>query len=447
MGKLFGTDGVRGIANEDLTPKLAFELGRAGAYVLATNAHKPKFIIGKDTRVSGDMLETALTAGILSVGGEVLQAGVFPTPAVALLTRELHADAGVVISASHNPAEFNGIKFFNGKGLKLRDSVEAEIEKLIQSNFTYPKYVGGDIGTFTRIKEASDMYADFVYSTLDTDLKGLTIVLDCANGAAYRIAPELFERAGATVITIGDDPDGVNINSNCGSTHLDRLQAEVLKQKADFGIAFDGDADRMLAVDDLGNEVNGDKILTIFATHMKKNHTLKQNTVVVTVMSNMGLDAALNEQDCKSVKTKVGDRYVLEEMIDKGYNLGGEQSGHIILLDHNTTGDGILSGIQLARIVKKEGKRLSELASAMKVYPQVLVNVKVDNAKKHDYQEDPTILKEIQMIEDELAEEGRVLIRTSGTEPLVRVMLEGKDHEGITKMAHHLATFIERRLV
>lgn len=446
MGNLFGTDGVRGVANSELTPQLAFELGRAGAYVLATNAHKPKFVIGKDTRISGDLLEAALTAGILSVGGEVIKAGVIPTPGVAILTRELKADAGVVISASHNPAESNGIKFFNGKGFKLRDEIEDKIEELIETSFKYPSYTGDRVGVVTEMKEAESVYEDFVLSTIDTDLKGLKIVLDCANGAAYKIAPEVFEKAGAEVTVIGNDPDGVNINKNCGSTHMERLQNEVLERNADFGLAFDGDADRMLAVDEKGSIVDGDKILNIFAYHMKKSQKLKNDTVVVTVMSNMGLDLALEALRCKSVKTKVGDRYVLEEMLEKGYNLGGEQSGHIILLDHNTTGDGVLSGIQLASIVKKEKKSLGELSAMMNIFPQVLVNAKVNNSKKYGYMEDEIIQGEIKKMENMLEKKGRVLIRPSGTEPLVRVMLEGENLDEIKYMAENLADMIVNRL-
>ncbi|SHE86281.1 phosphoglucosamine mutase [Alkalibacter saccharofermentans] len=446
MGNLFGTDGVRGVANSELTPQLAFELGRAGAYVLATNAHKPKFVIGKDTRISGDLLEAALTAGILSVGGEVIKAGVIPTPGVAILTRELKADAGVVISASHNPAEFNGIKFFNGEGFKLRDEIEDKIEELIEFGFEYPVYIGDGVGVVTEMNESTNVYEEFVLSTIDTDLNGLKIVLDCANGAAYKIAPEVFEKAGAEVIVIGNDPDGININKNCGSTHLERLQSEVLERNADFGLAFDGDADRMLAVDEKGNVVDGDQILNIFAYHMKKQKCLKNDTVVITVMSNMGLDLALDELKCKSVKTKVGDRYVLEEMLDKGYNLGGEQSGHIILLDHNTTGDGVLSGVQLAAIIKKENKSLGELSAMMSIFPQVLVNAKVNNNKKYGYLEDEIIQGEIRKMEIMLEKKGRVLIRPSGTEPLVRVMLEGENLNEIKTMAENLADMIVNRL-
>ncbi|MBF7095512.1 phosphoglucosamine mutase [Alkalibacter mobilis] len=446
MSRLFGTDGVRGVANTELTPQLAFELGRAGAYVLATNSHKPKFVIGKDTRISGDMLEAALLAGILSVGGEVVKVGVIPTPAIAILTRELGADAGVMISASHNPAEFNGIKFFNGQGLKLKDEIEDQIEDLIKNNFEYPVMTGEKVGTVTEMADSSRLYEEYILKTIDTDLKGLKIVLDCANGAAFEVGPEAFVKAGAEIIVIGNDPDGLNINLNCGSTHMERLQNEVLEKKADFGLAFDGDADRMLAVDENGVLVDGDKLLNIFAYHMKKKNRLKSDTVVVTVMSNMGLDLALDSQKCKSVKTKVGDRYVLEEMLKNGYNLGGEQSGHLILLDYNTTGDGVLSGLQLASIIKHENKSLGELASMMNIMPQVLVNAKVSNSKKMDYLKDETIQSEIKKMESCLDNKGRVLIRPSGTEPLVRVMLEGEDLQEIKMMAENLADMIVDRL-
>ncbi|QSX08160.1 phosphoglucosamine mutase [Alkalibacter rhizosphaerae] len=446
MSRLFGTDGVRGIANKELTPELAFALGRAGAFVLAQNNHKPKFVIGKDTRISGDLLESALIAGILSIGGEVIRAGVIPTPAIAVLNRLLRADAGVMISASHNPAEFNGIKFFDGQGFKLKDEIEDQIEMLIRSKFVYPEMTGDQVGFITELPDANEMYEQFLLKTLHADLTGLEIVLDCANGAAYRIGPEVFEKAGAKVTVIGNDPDGININLNCGSTHMERLKAEVLEQKAHFGLAFDGDADRMLAVDENGNLVDGDKLLTIFACNMKKHNLLKNNTVVVTVMSNMGLDIALEENQCHSVKTQVGDRYVLEEMLKNGYNLGGEQSGHLILLDYNTTGDGVLSGLQLAAIVKEEGKTLGTLASTMKIMPQVLVNAKVNGQKKMDYEKDAAIQEEIKRMENMLHKKGRVLIRPSGTEPLVRVMLEGENLEEIHDMANRLAEMIATKL-
>lgn len=446
MSRLFGTDGVRGIANLDLTPQLAFALGRAGAFVLAENNHKPKFVIGKDTRISGDLLETALVAGILSLGGDVIKAGVVPTPAIAVLNRRLKADAGVMISASHNPAEFNGIKFFDGQGFKLSDEVEDRIEALIRSEFAYPQVIGDKLGTITELTDARDMYEAFLLGTLDADLTGLELVLDCANGAAYRIGPEVFEKAGARVTVIGNDPDGININKNCGSTHMDRLKNVVLEKKAHFGLAFDGDADRMLAVDENGTLVDGDKLLTIFACNMQKRGTLKSNTVVVTVMSNMGLDVALEKHQCRTVKTQVGDRYVLEEMLKNGYNLGGEQSGHLILLDYNTTGDGVLSGLQLASIIKREKTTLSALASNMQIMPQVLVNAKVNSSKKMDYEKDADIQEEIRRMEVQLHKKGRVLIRPSGTEPLVRVMLEGENLDEIRVMANHLADMIVSKL-
>lgn len=446
MSRLFGTDGVRGIANLELTPQLAFALGRAGAFVLAENNHKPKFVIGKDPRISGDLLEAALVAGILSLGGDVIKAGVVPTPAIAVLNRRLKADAGVMISASHNPAEFNGIKFFDGQGFKLSDEVEDRIEALIRSEFAYPQVIGDKLGTITELTDARDMYEEFLLGTLEVDLTGLELVLDCANGAAYRIGPEVFEKAGARVTVIGNDPDGININHNCGSTHMDRLKNVVLEKKAHFGLAFDGDADRMLAVDENGNLVDGDKLLTIFACNMQKKGTLKSNTVVVTVMSNMGLDVALEKHHCHTVKTQVGDRYVLEEMLKNGYNLGGEQSGHLILLDYNTTGDGVLSGLQLASIVKREGTTLSALASNMQIMPQVLVNAKVNSTKKMDYEKDADIQEEIRRMEVQLHKKGRVLIRPSGTEPLVRVMLEGENLDEIRVMANHLADMIASKL-
>jgi phosphoglucosamine mutase len=446
MNRLFGTDGVRGIANKELTAQLAFSLGRAGAFVLAQNSHKPKIVIGKDTRISGDLLEAGLIAGILSIGGEVIKAGVIPTPAIAVLNRQLNADAGIMISASHNPAEFNGIKFFDGKGFKLPDETEDQIQALIESGFVYPEVIGGQVGTVTELSDAHHMYEEFLLSTLVGDLSGLDIVLDCANGAAYHIGPEVFEKAGANVTIIGNDPDGININLNCGSTHMDRLRNEVLERKAHFGLAFDGDADRMLAIDEHGQLVDGDKILTIFACNMKKRNVLHADTVVVTVMSNMGLDVALEAHHCKTVKTQVGDRYVLEEMLKNGYNLGGEQSGHLILLDFNTTGDGILSGLQLASIVKTEGCSLGTLASTMKIMPQVLVNARVNGQRKMEYKQDASIQEEIKRMESTLHKKGRVLIRPSGTEPLVRVMLEGENLEEIQGMAHHLAEMIAEKL-
>ncbi len=446
MGKLFGTDGVRGIANTELTPKLAFELGRAGAYVLGEGNHKPTIVIGKDTRISGDMLESALIAGICSMGGNVIQLGVLPTPGVAVLVRHFKADAGVVISASHNPAEFNGIKFFNKDGFKLSDKVEDEIEKLILENYEFDLPGGDSVGAITKCEHPEQVYMDLLLETLDVDFKGLKIVLDCANGASYKIAPEIFTKLSAQIICIGNEPDGININCNCGSTHLEGLQEAVVREGADLGLAFDGDADRLLAVDNLGRNVDGDQIMNIFSYSMSKDGKLKKNTVVATVMSNMGLEVALKEHDCKAVKTAVGDRYVLEAMLKEDYNLGGEQSGHIILLDYNTTGDGLLTAVQLTQIVKKENMSLEKLANKMTIYPQVLVNAKVKNENKNKYLEDAAISEKITEIEEHFRGKGRVLIRPSGTEPLVRVMIEGEDKEELMSIAQGLADLIVERL-
>lgn len=446
MGKLFGTDGVRGVANTELTPQLAFELGRAGAYVLGQGNHKPTIIIGKDTRVSGDMLESALIAGICSMGGNVIQLGVIPTPGVAVLTRHFKADAGVVISASHNPAEFNGIKFFNKDGFKLSDEVEDQIEKLILENYKFDLPGGDSVGAITKCDHPEQVYVNFLLKTLDVDFKGLKIVLDCANGASYKIAPEIFTKLGAEIICIGNEPNGININCNCGSTHLEKLQERVVKEEAHLGLAFDGDADRLLAVDHLGKNVDGDQIMNIFSYSMAKEKKLKKNTLVATVMSNMGLEMALKEHACKSVKTAVGDRYVLETMLKEDYNLGGEQSGHIILLDHNTTGDGLLTAVQLTQIIKKENISLQELADKMTIYPQVLVNAKVKNENKYNYLEDALIKEKIEEIEKHFHGKGRVLIRPSGTEPLVRVMIEGEDQKELESIAQKLADLIVERL-
>lgn len=446
MGKLFGTDGVRGIANLELTPQIAFELGRAGAYVLGKGKEKPKILIGKDTRISGDMLEGALVAGICSLGGEVIIVDVMPTPAVAVLTRHFQGDAGIVISASHNPAEFNGIKFFNKDGFKLSDEVENEIEGYALNPIEYPTSIGQSLGNVVRVYNHDSIYIDHLKKDFDVSLDGYKIVLDCANGASYKLAPEIFKSLGAEVISLGVCPDGLNINQNCGSTHLGLLQDTVLSEGADLGLAFDGDADRMLAVDNQGRIVDGDKLINIFARSMKKEKKLSKDTVVVTVMSNIGLDIALKEADCKSIKTNVGDRYVLETMLKDGYNLGGEQSGHIILLDHNTTGDGLLSAVQLCRILVKERTTLSHLSDTMNCYPQVLVNAKVKNSNKYSYGEDKVIQNEIIKIEAHFQEKGRVLIRPSGTEPIVRVMIEGENQEELEKIAKALATLIQERL-
>ena len=446
MGRMFGTDGVRGIANSELTADLAFKLGRSGAFVLTESAHKPKIIVGMDTRISGDMLEAALVSGVLSVGAEAICVGVVPTPAIAYLTRKYKADAGVMISASHNPVEYNGIKFFNGQGYKLSDELEDRIESIIESNCEgLPSPVGEDLGRKVLESAALEDYMEFAKSTIDIKLKGLKVALDCANGSAYHAAVQSFRDLGAEVVVINNDPDGVNINKNCGSTHPEELMEYVVKKKCDLGLAFDGDADRCLAVDETGKLIDGDFIMAICANQMKKEGKLNKNKVVATVMSNMGLFIALDKLSIETEKTKVGDRYVLEEMVKENYKIGGEQSGHIILLDYNTTGDGLVTGLQLSSIIKKTGKKLSELASIMKVLPQILVNAHISNEKKDLYTKDEIILSEIAKLEKILEGRGRVLIRPSGTEPLVRVMLEGEDQEEIDKLAHDLANLIIER--
>ena len=446
MSRMFGTDGVRGVANTELTAELAYKLGRAGAYVLTEGAHKPKILVAKDTRISGDMLEAALVAGILSVGAEAIVLGVIPTPAVAHLTREYGADAGVMISASHNPVEYNGIKFFNNNGYKLSDQLEDEIQRVIESDFEgVPNPTGISLGREKIEISALDDYIEFAKNTISVDLKGMKIALDCANGAAYKAAVEAFRDLGAEVYVINDNPDGTNINENCGSTHPEELMEYVVKKGCDLGFAFDGDADRCLAVDDKGNLVNGDFILMLCAKYLKEIGKLKDDTLVVTVMSNLGLDIAAKKEGINVVKTSVGDRYVLEEMIKDNYVLGGEQSGHVIFLDYNTTGDGLITALQIASIVKRKEAKLSELCSVMKELPQVLANATIPNEKKNLYLTDKEIQEEIKKIEDALHGVGRVLIRPSGTEPLVRVMLEGENQEEIDRMAHGLADLIQRK--
>jgi len=448
LGRLFGTDGVRGIANRELTCELAFQLGKAGAYVLAEESKTtPKIVIGRDTRKSGDMLEKALIAGICSAGAEAICLGVISTPAVAYLTRFYNADAGIVISASHNPAEFNGIKFFNRHGYKLSDSLEERIEAIILDNAEeLPSPAGCDVGSVTEIKEAKEDYISFLKSTVDTSFEGLRIAIDCANGAAYETAPKVFAELGADIVVINNNPDGLNINDKCGSTHMEMLRTVVVENKCDLGFAFDGDADRVLAVDSEGNYIDGDKIMGIIGLELKKQSKLPNNTIVVTVMSNLGLDIMAKENGICLEKTKVGDRYVLERMLENGYVLGGEQSGHIVMLNYSTTGDGQLTALQLAQIMKNTGKSLKELASVMKEYPQVLRNAKVKNESKYSYMDDPEIAAKCRELENDFHGEGRVLIRPSGTEPLVRVMIEGSELEHITRKAEELAELIERKL-
>ena len=443
MGRMFGTDGVRGIANTELTPELAYKLGRAGAYVLTEGTQKPRILIAKDTRISGDMLESALVSGILSVGAEAIMLGVIPTPAVAHLTREYNADAGVMISASHNPVEYNGIKFFDKRGYKLSDNLEDEIQRVIESDFKgVPSPVGGEVGRSYTEEAALRQYIDYAVNTINTNFNGMKIALDCANGAAYKAAVKAFRQLGARVYVINDNPDGNNINENCGSTHMDELRDYVVRKQCDIGFAFDGDADRCLAVDEKGNIIHGDFLLTICAKALKEAGKLKDDMLVVTVMSNLGLDIACKREGINLVKTKVGDRYVLEEMVKENYTLGGEQSGHIIFLDHNTTGDGLVTALQVAAILKESDKKFSELASIMHELPQVLLNAVVPNDKKNIYLEDEEIIELIKKVESKLNGRGRVLIRPSGTEPLVRVMLEGENQLEIESMAKEIVALI-----
>lgn len=447
MRKYFGTDGVRGIANTELTCDLTYRLGRAGGYVLAQGKEKVKVIVGKDTRISGDMLEASLISGLMSVGCDVITVGVVPTPAVAYLIKKYDADCGVVISASHNPVEYNGIKFFNEDGYKLDDEVELNIENYIDNIEKVDYYpVGDKVGKKIHMHDAQRDYIDYLKSIINVDFKGLKVVLDCANGAAYKVAPIVFDELGASVITINSEPNGNNINDKCGSTHPQKLQEAVLKHKADLGLAYDGDADRLIAVNEAGNIVDGDHIMILSAIYLKKKSKLAQDTLVVTVMSNIGLTIAAKEHGVKLSTTGVGDRYVLEEMKNSGYNLGGEQSGHMIFLDYNTTGDGVLSSLVLAQIVLEEQKKLSELAAVMTQYPQVLVNARIKNENKNRYMEYPQIKSEIERIESLLDGCGRVLIRPSGTEPLVRVMLEGKEEGQIKELATNLANLIQEKL-
>ncbi len=445
MARLFGTDGVRGVANEELTPLLAMQLGQAGAYVLSKeNAHKPTIMVGCDTRISGDMLANALMAGACSVGANCVFVGVIPTPAVAYLTKKYKVDAGVVISASHNPVEFNGIKFFDGSGFKLPDSLEDEIEALLKNNMQGVKFpTGSGVGKIKYRTDAREEYVNHAIQSVNVDLSGLKIVVDCAEGASFYTSVEALKELGGNVVSIHNNPDGTNINANCGSTHMEELQARVVYEKANVGLAFDGDADRMLAVDEYGNMVDGDQIMAIVGNYLRAQGKLKNDTIVATVMSNLGFFLMAEKENLTIEQTKVGDRYVLERMKEIGASLGGEQSGHVIFLDENTTGDGLLSALHLLQVMVETGKPLSELAQIMQVLPQALVNAKVANHKKDKYMEFPEIAEAIQNLETKYAGEGRVLIRPSGTEPLVRVMIEGKDAEVIKEDAEVLAKLIQ----
>lgn len=449
MARLFGTDGVRGVANEELTPQLAMQLGMAGAYVLTKEKqHKPTIMVGCDTRISGDMLANALMAGACSVGANAVYVGVLPTPAVAYLTKKYKVDAGVVISASHNPVEFNGIKFFDGEGYKLPDEMEDEIEALIRSDMKGIKFpTGSGVGKVKYRNDAREEYINHAVQSVPVDLSDLKIVVDCAEGASHYTSVEALKELGATVIAIHNNPDGTNINANCGSTHMEELQARVVFEKAQVGLAFDGDADRLLAVDENGTMVDGDQIMAIVGNHMKSKGTLKKNVIVATVMSNLGFTLMGQKQGIEIERTKVGDRYVLERMKEIGASLGGEQSGHVIFLDENTTGDGLLSALHLLQVMVDTGKPLSELAEIMTVLPQALVNAKVPNHKKENYMDYPEIAKAIQKLEEMFNGEGRVLIRPSGTEPKVRVMIEGKDQKVIEEEAKKLADLIQNTML
>ena len=446
MGKYFGTDGVRGIANEGLTPELAFKLGRFGGYTLLEKGEEhPRVLVGRDTRISGEMLESALVAGLLSIGAEVMRLGVISTPGVAYLTKEMEANAGVMLSASHNPVEDNGIKFFGPDGFKLTDEQENEIEALLDSDEdTLPRPTGVSVGTISDYFEGGQKYLSYLKSTIDTDFEGLKIGLDGAHGSTYHLGPYLFGDLEADTATVGSNPDGTNINAEVGSTHPEKLQALVKEEECDFGLAFDGDGDRIIAVDENGEIVDGDKIMFILAQSLKEKGQLKDNTVVSTVMSNLGFYKAIEANGMKSDKTKVGDRYVVAEMRQGGYSLGGEQSGHIVMMDYNTTGDGLLTGIHLAAIIKESGKKLSELAAQVETFPQELVNVRVND--KHNVTNNEAVKEIMNDVEDRMAGNGRILVRASGTEPLVRVMVEAETEELAAQYSKEIAKVVEAEM-
>ena len=462
MARLFGTDGARGIANVELTCELAMQIGRATAYILNKNKNKMKseklkILVGKDTRLSSDMLESALIAGLCSAGANVIKLGVIPTPAVAFLSTKYESDAGVMISASHNPFEFNGIKIFEGNGYKISEKLEEEIEQLVLEAHEKIKLSGDSkIGVVQGYeKEAIEDYISHLKNTIDNDLSGLKVAFDCSNGASFKTAEKLFSSLGINCSMLFDDPNGININNNCGSTHIENLAKFVKEHNLDAGFAFDGDADRCIAVDEHGNVLDGDYVLAICSNFLKSKNKLAKNTVVGTVMANMGLNEFLNKNSIDFISSKVGDKYVLRDMLKGGFNLGGEQSGHIIFLDHATTGDGQLTAVQVLNILKNQKKKLSELSSLMTKYPQVLINVKVSQSGKNKLADDVVIQSEIKKLENQLiyknskgetCKEGRILVRASGTEPLIRVMMEGKDLEKIKVMAQSLADLIKERL-
>lgn len=453
MRKYFGTDGIRRIANTELTPELVYKVAKSGAYVLSKHTnHVPTILIGRDTRLSGTLIESAMVAGFLSYGANVKLLGVIPTPAVAYLTRKLKADASVVISASHNTFEFNGIKFFSNKGMKIPDSLEEEIEEVMESGkIEELTAVRDKIGVYENCEDLIDEYVYFFRKNFDTNMDKINrddfiIGLDTANGATYKVAEKIFTSLGIRYKIINNNPNGININDKCGSTHIEFLQKYVVENKLSMGFAYDGDGDRCLAVDEKGNLIDGDIIMAIIAKYLKEKEKLSKNTIVATVMSNLGLHKYAEKNGLKLEQTQVGDRYVLEKMLKEDYNLGGEQSGHIILLDYNPTGDGILTSIMLIQAVLESNKKASELADIIKIYPQVLVNAKVDSDKKYDYDKVPEIQEAIKKLEKEFDGNGRILIRPSGTEPLVRVMIEGENQQEITNKAKEMAKLIEENM-
>lgn len=444
MGKFFGTDGIRGIANKDLLPEMAFKLGRAVAHVLVSDYEEPAISIGKDTRISGDMLESALTAGICSRGVSVYHLGVLPTPGIAYLTRHLKVQAGAVISASHNPMQDNGIKFFNQYGFKLSDEIEAEIEAYLLNDKenAMPRPIGKNVGNIICLHKGKDIYEVYLKKIFNDTLEGFNIVIDNANGAASNVMPNILRSLEPTsLISISDEPNGININKNCGSTHMKNLRDRVIQCKADIGIAHDGDADRMLAVDELGRVVDGDQIMAICAGYLKEKGKLKNNLLVGTIMSNLGLYKFCEERDINYITTDVGDRYVLEEMVKRDAGLGGEQSGHIIFKEYNTTGDGLLTALMLMKVMKEKKQKLSTLADQMKIYPQILKNVKVANKEKVLNNVD--FKKSIEKASKKLKNRGRVLVRPSGTESLIRIMAEGENLEEIEGIVKSLMKIIQ----
>ena len=453
MRKYFGTDGIRRIANTELSPELVYKVAKAGAYVLSKHTdHSPTILIGRDTRISGTLIESAMTAGFLSYGANVKHLGVIPTPAVAYLTKKLNADASVVISASHNTFEFNGVKYFSNKGTKIPDDIEEEIEEIMDSGkLNDLSAVNEKIGVAENREDLIDEYVYFFRKNFEESIEkhnrnDFKVVIDTANGATYKVAEKIFKTLKINHTIINNTPNGVNINKDCGSTHLDMLKKYVVENGYDLGIAYDGDGDRCLLIDEKGNEMDGDILLAIVSNYMKEKGLLKKDTIVATVMSNLGLTKYAKDSGIELKRTKVGDRYVLEEMLANGYNLGGEQSGHIIFLDYNPTGDGILTSLMMLKILLEKNTKASELEKVINIYPQVLINAKVSNDKKYDFEKDELVKKAMEDLEKEFSGNGRVLIRPSGTEPLVRVMIEGENQEYITKKAQDLADLIEKRL-